>query len=75
MVSARVDHEDAFAFVRVLLVDGDDAGRDARAVEEVGRQADDALDVSAPDDSLADGRLRVAPEEYAVRQEGALAGV
>ena len=31
----------------VLLVEHDDAGRDAGAVEEVRRQADDALDVAA----------------------------
>ena len=31
----------------VLLVEHDDAGRDAGAVEEVGGQADDALDVAA----------------------------
>ena len=34
----------------VLLVEHDDAGGDAGAVEEVRRQADDALDVAAPDD-------------------------
>ena len=43
---AGVDHEDAGAGVGILLVDNDDAGGDARAVEEVGGQADDALDHS-----------------------------
>jgi hypothetical protein len=41
---AGVDHEDALA-ARRLLVQHHDAGRDAGAVEQVGRQADDALDV------------------------------
>ena len=52
----------------VLLVEHDDAGGNAGAVEEVGRQADDALDVAAPDDLAADGRLGAAPEEHAVRE-------
>ena len=42
-----VDHEDALAGVGVFLVEHDDAGGNAGAVEEVGRQADDALDVAA----------------------------
>ena len=72
---AGVDHEDAFAGVSVLLVDDDDAGGDAGAIEEVGGQADDALDVSLADKSAADVGLGVAPEEYPVRQNArALAG-
>ena len=54
---------------RVLLVEHDDAGRDAGAVEEVGWQADDALDVAALEQLPADGRLGVAAEEDAVRQD------
>ncbi len=38
-----IDHEDAFAGGGVFLVEHDDAGGDAGAVEQVGRQADDAL--------------------------------
>ena len=41
-----VDHEDALAGRGVFLVQHDDAGGDAGAVEQVGRQADDALDVA-----------------------------
>ena len=63
-----VDHEDALAGVGVFLVEHDDAGGNAGAVKEVGRQADDALDVAAPDDLAADGRLGAAPEEDAVRK-------
>ena len=47
-----VDHEDALAGGGVFLVEHEDAGRDARAVEEVRRQADDALDVAALDEFL-----------------------
>ncbi len=39
-----INHEDALAGVGVFLVEHDDAGRDAGAIEEVGRQTDDALD-------------------------------
>ena len=65
---ASVDHEDAFAGVGVLLVDDDDAGGDAGAIEEVGGQADDALDVAFADQGAADVGLGVAPEEYPVGQ-------
>ena len=64
-----VDHEDAGAADGVLLVEHDDAGGDAGAVEEVGRQADDALDVAALQELPADGRLGVAAEEDAVRHD------
>ena len=57
----------------VLLVEHHDARRDACAVEEVRRQADDPLDVALPDDVAADVRLGVAPvsnaqatSEYAI---------
>ena len=56
-----VDHEDALAGGGVFLVEHDDAGGDAGAVEQVGRQADDALDVAAPDDFAADRRPRHRP--------------
>ena len=52
----------------VFLVEHDDAGGDARAVEEIRRQADDALDVAAPDDLPADVGLGVAAEEHAMRE-------
>ncbi len=72
---ARVDHEDAGAGVGVLLVDHHDAGRDAGAVEEVGRQADDALDQAALDEVPAYVGFPVAAEQHAVRQDDrALAG-
>ena len=66
---AGVDHEDALAGVGVLLVDDDDAGGNAGAVEEIGGQADDALDVSLADEGAANVGLGVAAEQNAVRQD------
>ena len=66
---ARVDHEDAAAGVGVLLVEDQDAGGDAGAVEEVGGQADDPLDEAPEDEIPADGCLLVAAEQHAVRQD------
>ena len=51
---AGVDHENALARVRVVLVDNNNARRDAGAIEQVGRQADDALDVTLGEQILAD---------------------
>ena len=64
-----VDHEDALAGGGVLLVEHHDAGGDAGAVEEVGGQADDALEVAGADELLADRGLGVAAEEHAVGQD------
>ena len=73
--AAGVDHEDAFTRLGVLLVDHDDAGRDARAVEQVGRQADDALDVALAHQGATDVCFRVPTEQHPVRQDaGAFAG-
>ena len=63
-----VDHEDALAGMGVFLVEHEDAGGDARAVKEIGRQADDALDVTALDDLPADRGLGTATEQNAVRK-------
>ena len=73
--STGVDHEYAFAGMGILLVDDDDAGWNACAVEEVWRQADDPLDVPAPDEFATYIGLCVATEQHAVRQNaGTLAG-
>ena len=64
-----VDHEDAAVDAGVLLVDDQDARRDAGAVEEIGGQADDALDEAAPDEVAANVRLPVATKEDAVGQD------
>ena len=49
VAAAGVDHEDALAGVGIFLVDDDDAGGYAGAVEQVGRQADNAFDVAFTD--------------------------
>src|SRR5207248_1186158 len=64
-----VDHEDASTGLGVLLVEHNDAGWDAGAVEEVGWQSDDAFDIAALDEGLADRRFGVASEEDTVRQD------
>jgi hypothetical protein len=66
---ARIDHKDALAGVGVLFVDGNDAGRDACAVEEVGGQANNALDVTLADKCTPDIGLGAAAEQDAVRQD------
>ena len=72
---AGVDHEDAVAAKRVLLVDHHDARRDPGAVEKVGREPDDSLDPAALGEIAPDGRFTVSAEEHAVRHDDrALAG-
>ena len=76
---AGIDHEDAAvaksAPGSAFLVQHQNAGGDAGAVEQVGGQADDALDEAAPHEVLADHRLGAAPEQHAVRvNHRALAG-
>ena len=66
---ARVDHEDAGTGGGVLLVNDQDAGRDAGTVEKVGGQADDALDKAALYELPADIGFLVAAKQHAVRQD------
>jgi hypothetical protein len=66
---AGVNHEDALAVVGVFLVEDDDAGGDAGAIEQVGGQADDALDVALADEVLADVTLGIAAKQYAMWQD------
>ena len=66
---AGVDHEDAFAGLCILLVDHDDAGGDARAIKQIGRQTDDALDVALAHQRAADVGFGIAAEEHAMRQD------
>ena len=47
-----------------------DAGRDAGAVEQVRRQADDGLDEVVVEELLADLLLRAAAEQHAVGHDG-----
>ena len=64
-----VDHKDAGAGVGILFVDDEDAGGNARAVEQVCGQADDALDQAVPDEVAADVCFLVTTEQDAVRQD------
>ena len=64
-----VDHEHALAGGGVLLVEHHDAGGDAGAVEEVGGQADDALEIAGANELLADRGLGIAAEENAMGQD------
>jgi len=52
----------------ILLVDDDDAGGDAGAEEEVGRQADNAQDIALANEGAADVGLCMATEQDAMRQ-------
>ena len=76
---AGVDHEHAMVAARsgrrVLFVQHQDAGGDASAIKQVGRQADDAFERARADQLLADDRFGIAAEQHAVRQDaGAFAG-
>src|SRR5204862_6211584 len=64
-----IDQEDALATRRVFFIEYQNARRNAGAVEEVGRQADDAFEDSGTYELLADYRLRIAAKEHAVRQD------
>ncbi len=66
---AGINHKDALAGGSVFLVEHEDARRDARAVEQIGRQADDALQIAGADELFTDHRLGVAAEQDAVRQD------
>lgn len=67
--TTRVDHEDALAGMGVFLVDHDDAGGNAGAVEQVCGQADQLGDIALADQIAADVGLGVTPEQHAVRQD------
>ncbi|MNO68732.1 hypothetical protein D3C76_595710 [compost metagenome] len=57
------------AGVGALFVDDDDAGRNTGAVEQVGRQTDDPLDIALLEQVLADTRLGIAAKQHAVWQD------
>ena len=65
----RVDHENALRLERVLLVENDDARRNARTEEKIRRKPDDTADDSFLDDELADLPFGIAAKENAVRKD------
>ena len=74
-VMAGIDHKNALTLGCIGLVDDDNTGRDAGTIKQVGRQTDDALDITLIDDGLADGGLCIAAEQNAVRKnDRSLAG-
>ena len=66
---AGIDHEDACTDTGVLLVDDQNTGRDAGAVEEIGGQADDSFNEALPNKPSADVSLPVSAKQHAVRQD------
>jgi hypothetical protein len=64
-----VDHENALAGGGAFFVKHDYAGWDARAVEEVWRQTDDALEVASLDQVAPDCPLGSPSKQHAVRED------
>jgi hypothetical protein len=65
----RINHENAFARLRVLFIEHEDAGRNVSPVKEVCRQADDALEDTGADEMLAYDSLDIATEEHAMGED------
>ncbi|MNJ37219.1 hypothetical protein D3C77_320290 [compost metagenome] len=63
---AGVDQEQALAPGAAFLVQHDDAGGNAGAVEQVGRKADDALDEALLENALTDCPLGTTTEQHSV---------
>src|SRR5690606_12614106 len=58
-----VDHKDRTLVASLDLIENDDRGGDTRAVEEVGRQANDRLYIAALEDLFAQLSFFVATEQ------------
>ena len=67
-VLAGIDHKDTLAAGGMLFVYDDDTRRDARTVEEVGRQPNDAFDISVTNKIAADLGFCTSTEKYTVRK-------
>jgi hypothetical protein len=52
-----------------LLIDGNNAGGNARAIKKVWRQADDAFDVALADEGAANVGLGAAAKQNPMRQD------
>ncbi|CAB0686084.1 hypothetical protein FRC0061_00747 [Corynebacterium diphtheriae] len=61
--------DEQHVIVVALLLEHHDDCRDTGAVEDVGRQANDGVDVVGLDEIAADVGLRAATEQHAVRQD------
>jgi hypothetical protein len=65
---AGIHHEQPLALRRPRLIQHDDAGGNARAVEQVRRQADDALDVALAHQVPPNAGLGIAAKQHPVGQ-------
>ena len=65
-----IDEEDVLAVGGVLFVHHQDAGGDARAVEESGGQSNDGVEPAALDEVLPRLPFLAAAEQHAVRHDG-----
>ena len=72
---ATVDEQDVVTLLGTILIQHQDAGRDARAVEQVTGQADDGLEIPPVDEVLACLALFSTPEQHAVRHHGGHAAI
>ena len=68
VIVACIDHKNAFSLIGICFINDNNAGRNTRAVKEVGRQADNALNVALVNDVLADRCLGITSEQNAVRK-------
>lgn len=68
-VMAGIDHKDALALVSIRLVQNNNTGRDSGAVEQICRQADEALDIAFVDDGFSNGGFCIASEQNTMGQD------
>ena len=67
-VMAGIDHKDTSTLIRIFLVNDNDASRDTGAIEQIGRQTNDALDIACFDQILTNSSLCIATEQNTVGQ-------
>ena len=72
---AGINHEDPFAGGRIFLIDHEDAGRNAGAVKEIGRETDDPFQKAGAHKLGANHRLGITTKQHPMRQNaGSFAG-
>ena len=59
---AGVNHKNAGTISSILFVQHQDTGRNSRAIEQVGRQTNNAFDITSVNDLFADVSLGIATE-------------
>ena len=63
-----IDHKNTLTSLRPFLIDQHNARRDAGAIEQVGRQAKDAFDVSLANEIAANVGLGISTKQHPMRQ-------